>query len=79
MKNKIRILLFSLFVLTFIIFVTNSNFNVFASSNQIEEINIEKTNAEISTDSIIVTLTVEETRKFKNYQASDFSNIGCIS
>lgn len=81
MKRKIKVFILPIFVLLFTIFTLagRSVINAFAAQNQGAKTNIIATDVEIATDSIIVTLTLDETRKFKSYSAEDFSDIGCIS
>ena len=80
MKNNIKIVLLSVLVLLFVVFSMNSinAVNAFAEQNQKAKDCI-KTDAEIALDSIIVTLTADETRKFKSYVAEDFNEIDCLS
>ncbi len=73
------VLLFTLFVSLFLCVLNSRIISVFANEIQNVTINEYDENCEIATDSVIVTLTKEETKKFKTYTANDFSEINCIS
>lgn len=81
MKRSLKTILFSVVVSLFVVIPMSDKelFKAFAIDNQVQEINVVDSGAEIKTDSIIITLTTEESKKFKTYNAEDFRDIGCIA
>ena len=78
-KYKLFVLYIVIFIFTVSVFPSNLlKFTAFAQNNKIDGCIIDF-NADMQTDSVIVTLTLEETQKFKSYTTQDFSDVDCIA
>ena len=83
MKNKIKLFVLHVFTFLFSISLLPTNLvknTISVLGETAEEITpVIDFDADMKTDSVIVTLTKEETNRFKTYTTDDFKEIGCVA
>ena len=81
MKKKIKSFILCIVIWILSISILPKNlfvFKAFAQNTQTNNFAIDY-DAEMETDSVIVTLTLEETQKLKSYTTQDFNDVDCVA